>query len=68
MRRLGQAYIFIVLSLTSILLANWSDDLGTAKTKLKDLYTFSGGSLGGTFQYYTSAIATMSNPLKILIG
>ena len=45
--------------LTSILLVTCSSDSESAKTKLQDMYTFSGGPSGGTFQYYASAIATI---------
>ncbi|MBC8193960.1 MAG: TAXI family TRAP transporter solute-binding subunit [FCB group bacterium] len=45
--------------LTSILLATCSSDSESAKTKLQDMYTFSGGPSGGTFQYYASAVATI---------
>jgi uncharacterized protein len=58
-KRLCQTLCFSVLVLTSTLLLNCSDDSGTAKAKLKDMYTFSGGPSGGTFQYYASAIATI---------
>jgi uncharacterized protein len=58
-KRLSPTLHFSVLVLTSMLLLNCSDDSGTAKTKLKDLYTFAGGPSGGTFQYYASAIATI---------
>ena len=52
--------LFISISvLTSILLVTCSSDSESAKTKLQDMYTFSGGPSGGTFQYYASAIATI---------
>jgi len=50
---------FSVLVLPSMFLLNCSDDSGNAKSKLQDMYTFSGGPSGGTFQYYASAIATI---------
>ena len=57
--RLSQTLFFSMLVLTSVFLMNCSDDSGTAKAKLNNLYTFSGGPSGGTFQYYASAIATI---------
>ncbi|MBT5270601.1 MAG: TAXI family TRAP transporter solute-binding subunit [Candidatus Marinimicrobia bacterium] len=45
--------------LASMLLLHCSDDSGTAKAKLQDMYTFAGGPSGGTFQYYASAVATI---------
>jgi uncharacterized protein len=59
MKRLNQIVWSSVLVLTSMLMLNCSDDSGTAKAKLKGMYTFSGGPSGGTFQYYASAIATI---------
>ena len=45
-----------------------SKDSEASKNRLKDLYTFAGGPSGGTFQYYASAISTISqnNGQKIL--
>ena len=54
-----QAIFLSVLVLPSMLIVNCSDDSGTSITKLKNLYTFSGGPSGGTFQYFASAIATI---------
>jgi uncharacterized protein len=59
MKRLNRTLYLSVMVLVSMLLVNCSDDSGTAKAKLKGMYTFSGGPSGGTFQYYASAIATI---------
>ena len=59
MKRLNRTLCFSVMVLASMLLLNCSDDSGTAKAKLQDMYTFAGGPSGGTFQYYASAIATI---------
>jgi uncharacterized protein len=59
MKRLNRTLCLSVMVLASMLLLNCSDDSEAAKAKLKDLYTFSGGPSGGTFQYYASAIATI---------
>ena len=59
MKRISQTLYFSVLLMISILLLGCSKDSESAKSKLKDLYTFSGGPSGGTFQYYASAIATI---------
>jgi uncharacterized protein len=56
---LGNRLLIPLVMLTSILLVTCSSDSESAKSKLKDLYTFSGGPSGGTFQYYASAIATI---------
>ena len=59
MKRMSQTYGLLVLILISVIMSNCSDDSGTAKAKLQDMYTFAGGPSGGTFQYYASAIATI---------
>ncbi|MBT7616502.1 MAG: hypothetical protein HN590_04375, partial [Calditrichaeota bacterium] len=59
MKRLNRTLCFSVMVLASMLLLHCSDDSGTAKAKLQDMYTFAGGPSGGTFQYYASAIATI---------
>jgi uncharacterized protein len=59
MKRLSQILYFSALLMTSMLLLSCSKDTESTKSKLKDLYTFSGGPSGGTFQYYASAIATI---------
>jgi uncharacterized protein len=59
MKKFSLMLYFSVLVLLSMFLLNCSDDSENAKSKLKDLYTFSGGPSGGTFQYYASAIATI---------
>jgi len=58
-KRLSQMLCSSLLVMTSMFLLNCSDDSRTAKARLKDMYTFSGGPSGGTFQYYASAIATI---------
>jgi uncharacterized protein len=59
MKKFSLMLYFSVLVLPSMFLLNCSDDSGNAKSKLQDMYTFSGGPSGGTFQYYASAIATI---------
>jgi uncharacterized protein len=59
MKRLNQTLCLSLMILASMVLLNCSDDSGNAKLKLQDMYTFSGGPSGGTFQYYASAIATI---------
>jgi uncharacterized protein len=54
----GASYFFIIL-VTAIFLLSCSDDSGMSKAKPNNMYTFSGGPSGGTFQYYASAIATI---------
>jgi uncharacterized protein len=54
-RRTGRAFFLIVL--VSIFILSCSKD--SEASKMKNLYTFSGGPSGGTFQYYASAIATI---------
>lgn len=51
-----------------IALFGCSGDSNDPGEKLKNLYTFSGGPSGGTFQYYASAISTIgqNNGQKIL--
>ncbi len=57
--RIAKRLLISISVLTSILLVTCSRDSESAKTKLQDMYTFSGGPSGGTFQYYASAIATI---------
>jgi uncharacterized protein len=59
MKRVNRTLCLSIMVVASMLLLNCSDDSGNAKSKLKDMYTFSGGPSGGTFQYYASAIATI---------
>jgi uncharacterized protein len=54
-RKVGRAFFLIVL--VSIFILSCSRD--SEASKMKNLYTFSGGPSGGTFQYYASAIATI---------
>ena len=54
-----QIFCISVMVLTSMLLISCTDDSGTPKSKPSNMYTFSGGPSGGTFQYYASAIATI---------
>jgi uncharacterized protein len=59
MKRVNRTLCLSIMVVASMSLLNCSDDSGNAKSKLKDMYTFSGGPSGGTFQYYASAIATI---------
>lgn len=59
-KRFSRILYFSVLSFISIFMITCSSDSESAKTKLKDMYTFSGGPSGGTFQYYASAITTIA--------
>jgi uncharacterized protein len=54
-----QTLCISVLVLSTVMLFNCSDDSGTPKSKPINMYTFSGGPSGGTFQYYASAVATL---------